>query len=166
MVIIFSSISKNSSKLGKDKIFGGQKMFKIENLENDKIDGNIFWSKKLLFYNFVFRSRFFFRLKKFSLSKKYFFAQKNPISKKYFVDQNMFRSKIFDLIFFSFIQFTMKISMKNFEIFRSQNFRRPISKYSNFFLDKPFWSRFFSKVCGFSWRRRWNRVPGCSRCQT
>ena len=49
--------------------------------------------------------------------------------------------------------------MKIFEIFDLKNFGRSISKCSNFFHNKPFWSRFFSKLCRFSWRRRWHRNP-------
>ena len=49
--------------------------------------------------------------------------------------------------------------MKIFEIFDLKFFGRPISKYSIFFRNKPFWSRFFSKLCRFSWRTSWNRSP-------
>ena len=46
-----------------------------------------------------------------------------------------------------FIQFSMKISRwkfsKNLDL---KNFGWPISKCSNFFRNKPFWSRFFFKV--------------------
>ena len=47
--------------------------------------------------------------------------------------------------------------MKIFEIFDLKNFGRSISKCSNFFHNKPFWSRFFSKLCRFPWRRRYTR---------
>ena len=53
----------------------------------------------------------------------------------------------------------MKISLKIFEIFDLKIFGRPIPKCSNFFHNKPFWSRFFSKLCRFSWRTWWNRSP-------
>ena len=45
-----------------------------------------------------------------------------------------------------------KISISKFFIFanfRSQNFRRPISKCSNFFHKKTFWSRFFQSCVDF-----------------
>ena len=57
---------------------------------------------------------------------------------------------------FIFIEFSMKISMKIFDL---KIFGWPISKCSNFVRNKPFWSRFFSKLCRFSWRRRWHRNP-------
>ena len=52
--------------------------------------------------------------------------------------------------FFIFIQFSMKIFDENFEDFSiSIFFRRPISKCSNFFHNKPFWSRFFQSCVDF-----------------
>ena len=65
--------------------------------------------------------------------------------------------------FFEIEKNSTGFSMKNFdgkfEIFRFDIFGRPISKCSNFSHNKRFWSRFFPKLCVFSWRTWWNLFP-------
>ena len=58
-------------------------------------------------------------------------------------------------------QFSTEISMKMFdEIFDLKNFRRPISKFSNYGSNKPFRLKFCAKLCRIQRRRPWNQKQG------
>ena len=65
------------------------------------------------------------------------------------------RSKIFDFP----LKFQCNISMKHFEIFDLKNFRRQISKFSNYGSNKPFRSKFCAELCRIRRRRPWNQNP-------
>ena len=98
---------------------------------------------------------------------KFFGIEKSKKKPSKFVIENSVenvRSKkipnFLDLIFFIFNWiFNEKIRSKFLIFFDPKNFGRPIWKCSNFFQHKPFWSRFFSKLCRFSWRTHRNRSP-------
>ena len=59
------------------------------------------------------------------------------------------------------LNFQWKFRWKISRFFDLKIFGRPISKCSNFFRNKPFWSSFFSKLCRFPRRTRWKLFPGC-----
>ena len=54
----------------------------------------------------------------------------------------------------------MKIFVKKSRFFDLKNFRRPISKFSNYGSNKPFRLKFCAKLCRIQRRRPWNQNQG------
>ena len=116
------------------------KIFKLENFQNRNLPSTLFIE---LFHRHFSSENF---VKMFHRN----FSLKSQLKKN-----GNFRSQNVHTIF------NEKFREKS-RFFDLENFRRPISKFSNYGSNKPFRSKFCAKLCRIQRRRPWNQKQGAA----